>query len=156
MVHIHLADQLNLEVGAGRIDLKKLQRAAQVTLEYLHPQDEVDCSIVITDDPGIQEYNQQYRKIDRPTDVLSFPSDTVDPDSDRLYLGDVIISYQRAEAQAQSGNHPLDAELQLLVVHGVLHLSGHDHAVEEERARMTNAQSEILASLDVDISPPQM
>ena len=156
MVHIHIADQLNLEGAADRLDLENLQRAAQKSLEYLHPQEEVDCSVVITDDTGIQDYNKQYRKIDKATDVLSFPSQDIDPDVDRRYLGDVIISYHRAAAQAQSGNHPLDAELQLLVVHGILHLGGHNHAAEQERQNMTAAQSEILSRLGLDISPPQM
>jgi hypothetical protein len=79
MVHIHIAEHLYPEGEAGRIDLNNLQRAAQVTLEYLHPQEQVDCSIVITGDAGIQDYNRQYRQIDKPTDVLSFPSGEVDP-----------------------------------------------------------------------------
>jgi len=156
MVHIHIAENLYPEGEAGRIDLNDLQRAAQITLEYLHPQEQVDCSIVITGDAGIQDYNRQYRQIDKPTDVLSFPSGEVDPDVGRRYLGDVIISYPRAAAQARSGNHPLDAELQLLVVHGVLHLGGYDHAQSEARHNMIAAQSEILARVGLHISPPQM
>jgi probable rRNA maturation factor len=156
MVHIHIAEHIYPEGDAGRIDLQNLQRAAQKTLEYLLPQEQVDCSIVLTDDAGIQDYNKRYRQVNKPTDVLSFPADTVDPDVDRRYLGDVIISYPRAAAQARSGNHPIDEELQLLVVHGVLHLGGYDHLLDEERARMTAAQSEVFSRLGLDISPPQM
>ena len=156
MIHIHSGEAFARGGDLQEVDIKALESAARVALEHLDLQESVDLSIVIMDDIGIQEYNRRYRGLDKPTDVLSFPSGAIDPDLERRYLGDVIISYQRAAAQAQAGGHALDAELQLLVVHGVLHLGGFDHAADPDRSRMTAAQSEILAQLDLDISPPQM
>ena len=85
--------------------------------------------------------------VDGPTDVLSFPSDEIDPETGNRYLGDILISVQRAAAQAQIPGHPVESEVQLLIVHGVLHLMGHDHAEPEEKARMWKAQTEILTQL---------
>jgi probable rRNA maturation factor len=156
MIHIHSGEAFARGGDLQDVDIKALESAARAALEHLDFQEAVDLSIVITDDPGIQDYNRRYRGLDKPTDVLSFPSGAFDPDLERRYLGDVIISYQRAAAQAQASGHALDAELQLLVVHGVLHLGGFDHAADPDRSRMTAAQTEILARLDLDITPPQM
>ena len=98
----------------------------------------------------MQELNRQYRDIDTPTDVLSFPADFTDPESEAPYLGDILISYPRAEKQAAAGGHSTLAELQLLVVHGVLHLLGFDHAQVQEKAEMWAAQSEILHRLGLE------
>ncbi len=111
-------------------------------------------SIVISDDAQLLDLNRQFRGIDAPTDVLSFPADFTDPESGAAYLGDVVISYPRVVAQAQSGGHTPEAELQLLIVHGVLHLLGYDHGNDEDKAAMWAAQSEILNALDIAISPP--
>ena len=97
---------------------------------------------------------QQFRDVDAPTDVLSFPAEFSDPESGAAYLGDVLISYPRVVAQTQSGGHTPEAELQLLIVHGILHLLGHDHADEAEKNTMWAAQAEILATLGVEITPP--
>ncbi len=86
--------------------------------------------------------------------MLSFQADELDPETGRRYLGDVIISYPRAQAQAQAGGHALPAELQLLVVHGVLHLLGHDHGAPAEKEAMWALQAEILQRLGCAISSP--
>ncbi|MGH2523455.1 MAG: rRNA maturation RNase YbeY, partial [Anaerolineales bacterium] len=91
---------------------------------------------------------------DYPTDVLSFPSEETDPETGMRYFGDIAISFPHAHAQAAAGGHPVAAELQLLVVHGVLHLLGHDHAKRAEKARMWAAQAEILKKLKAPISGP--
>jgi len=106
-----------------------------------------DLSIVLTDDARLRQLNREYLGIDAPTDVLSFPASETDPESGGSYLGDILISVPRARQQAGAAGHPLASEVQLLVVHGVLHLLGHDHATSEERSRMWAAQSAILASL---------
>ena len=79
-----------------------------------------DVSIVIGNDDLLHRLNLKYRQMDAPTDVLSFPSGEVDPDTSSLYLGDVVISLPRAQEQASAEGHPLVEELQLLVVHGTL------------------------------------
>ena len=125
-------------------------------MDYIGHDMDVDITIILTDDAQIHELNKQYRGIDAPTDVLSFPSGDTDPDSNRLYLGDVVISYPRAQAQGEAGGHPVEAELQLLVVHGVLHLSGYDHVEEQGKSRMRAAQAEILVLLGCEIAPPHL
>ena len=123
-------------------------RAAQAALSLARLSETGnDLSIAIEGDDALQALNRQYRQIDAPTDVLSFESDETDPDTGNRYLGDIIISLPRAEAQAAAAGHTVEVELQLLVVHGVLHLLGHDHGEEEEKARMWAAQRAALDQL---------
>ena len=122
-----------------------IERAAQVALA--HESVSGDITVLLADNPRLQELNRDYLGIDAPTDVLSFPASETDPETGAPYLGDILISIPRAEEQAQSGGHPLEAELQLLVVHGVLHLLGYDHADAKEKAKMWKSQAEILESL---------
>jgi len=79
--------------------------------------------------------------------VLSFPASETDPETGARYIGDIIISVPYAARSAEKAGHPVESELQLLVVHGVLHLLGHDHAEPKEKARMWKAQAEILELL---------
>lgn len=106
-----------------------------------------DVTIVLADDAQLRELNRQYLDVDAPTDVLSFPSGEVDPESGAAYLGDVILSMPRAQAQATAGGHTLEAEVQLLVVHGVLHLLGYDHAEAADKTKMWTAQARALTTL---------
>ncbi len=131
-----------------------LQEAVTATLaQQKHPLD-VDLTLRITDDAELQALNSAFLGNDAPTDVLSFPLGEVDPETGRLYLGDIAISYPQAVQQAQKGNHALLHELQLLVVHGVLHLLGHDHYAPEEKARMWQAQRAVLDVLGCPLLPP--
>jgi probable rRNA maturation factor len=132
-----------------QVDPDRLERAANLTLQHQALSKEVDLSIVITDNEQIQVLNRQFRRIDSPTDVLSFPAGFTDPDSQRLYIGDVIISFPQAQTQALSANHHVSQELSLLVVHGVLHLLGQDHTNANEKKKMWEAQSEILENLGI-------
>lgn len=122
-----------------------IERAAKAAL--VHQSTEGDLSIVLTDDEQLQELNRDYLGIDAPTDVLSFPASETDPESGVAYLGDILISVPRAAQQAAAAGHPVGAEAQLLVVHGVLHLLGHDHASPAEKSRMWAAQAAILESI---------
>jgi len=124
-----------------------VERAAAATLRQQAVEDDPDLTVVLTDDEQLQELTREFRDIDAPTDVLSFPASESDPQTGHRYLGDVLISVQRAEEQAAAGGHALEAELQLLTVHGVLHLLGHDHAEDREKLRMWAAQAQILARL---------
>lgn len=126
---------------------KLLERAARAALEHQSASLDSDLTIVLTDDERIQELNRDYLGIDAPTDVLSFPASETDPETGSPYLGDILISLPYAAKSAERAGHPLEAEMQLLVVHGVLHLLGHDHAKVREKARMWKAQAEILESL---------
>jgi probable rRNA maturation factor len=102
---------------------------------------------VLTDNRRLRRLNRDYLGIDAPTDVLSFPASESDPDTGARYLGDILISIPYARQNARQAGNSLEAEVQLLVVHGVLHLLGHDHAKPREKARMWQAQREILEAL---------
>ena len=130
-----------------KLDEKILEQAALATLKQQDADDDIALTILLTDDVHIQELNRDYRGYDKPTDVLSFEAHERDLETGLMYLGDIVISLARAAAQAKQGGHPLLAETQLLVVHGVLHLLGHDHAEAEEKAVMWNDQAEILGRL---------
>jgi probable rRNA maturation factor len=135
------------------IDEPSLDAAAQAVLEHQKVNlDEVDLSIVVTDNASIQDLNREYRGIGAPTDVLSFSLNEKDPETGRLYLGDVIISFPFAQEQAVKAGHPVMSEVALLAVHGVLHLLGYDHAEPEEKEKMWQVQQEILTILKVMIN----
>ena len=124
-----------------------LERAVRATLEHEAHSLDSELSVILTDDARLHELNLNYLGIDAPTDVLSFPASETDPETGARYIGDILISIPRAQAQADAAGHPFESEMQLLVVHGVLHLIGHDHAEAEEKARMWKAQAEILEKL---------
>jgi probable rRNA maturation factor len=124
-----------------------LERAAQAALAHESQSADSDLSVVLTDDARLHQLNREYLGIDAPTDVLSFPASETDPETGARYIGDILISIPRAQTQANAAGHPLESEVQLLVVHGVLHLLGHDHANSEEKDRMWKAQAAILKSL---------
>jgi probable rRNA maturation factor len=127
-----------------------LERTVQTALEHQSAASDSDLSIILTTDARLHELNLNYLGVDAPTDVLSFPASETDPETGARYLGDVLVSIPRARAQAEAAGHPLEAEVQLLVVHGVLHLLGHDHAEPDEKARMWRAQAEILKNLGLE------
>jgi len=124
-----------------------LERAANTALQHEAQSPDSELSIILTSDARLRELNLNYLGVDAPTDVLSFPASETDPETGARYIGDILISIPRARAQAEAAGHPLESEVQLLVVHGVLHLLGHDHAEAKEKARMWKAQAEILAHL---------
>ncbi len=140
---------ISIQAEAGQtFPADVLERAAQAVLS-LSAVPEADLTLVLTDDAHIQTLNRDFLHHDLPTDVLAFPAGENDPDTGHRYLGDVIISLPRAQEQAAELGHPLEAEVQLLVVHGLLHLLGHDHAEPTEKAAMWAEQARILASLGV-------
>jgi len=122
-----------------------LERAALAVLA--HQSVDGDLTIVLTDDAQLHELNRDYLGIDAPTDVLSFPASETDPETARRYLGDILISVPHAGEQAKAAGHTLEAEVQLLTVHGTLHLLGYDHAEAKEKKRMWKAQAEALERL---------
>jgi len=154
MIYIQMAESIQSAEGKGPVDRALLEGAAQQVLQEVAPGREVDLSLALSDDEQIQQLNLQFLDIDAPTDVLAFPSDEIDPDSQVEYLGDVIISYPRALAQSMAGGHSVEDELCLLVVHGVLHLLGYDHSDEQEKTAMWDQQDQILTQLDRTIRSP--
>ncbi|MCE9645589.1 MAG: rRNA maturation RNase YbeY [Chloroflexi bacterium] len=138
---------INIDSHVDFIETALLERAARLTLDHESAPADADMTIVLTDDAQLHELNREYLGVDAPTDVLSFPASETDPETGLPYLGDILISIPHATRQAQAAGHPVEAEVQLLVVHGTLHLLGHDHAEPEEKARMWEAQAEVMSRL---------
>ena len=118
---------------------------------------DVPCvvEVCLTDDEAIHQTNLEMRGVDRPTDVLSFPmfelqpgekprAEWADPDTDRVLLGDMMISLERARAQAEEYGHSLEREICYLAVHSVLHLLGYDHLDEGPMKRQMRAREEAI------------
>jgi probable rRNA maturation factor len=124
-----------------------IEKAVRAALKHQKESPRVNLSIVLTDNRRLRQLNRDYLGIDAPTDVLSFPASESDPETGAPYMGDILISIPYARKGAKQAGNSLEAEVQLLVVHGVLHLLGHDHAKPREKARMWKAQREILESL---------
>jgi probable rRNA maturation factor len=131
----------------SQVDLDLVEQAVNTTLVHQNAHQASDLTVVITNDEQLHELNRQFLDIDAPTDVLSFPADFTDPDNETPYLGDILISFPRAALQASTAGHAVMEEIQLLVVHGVLHLLGCDHDEPSEKAKMWRVQSEILQQL---------
>ncbi len=134
-----------------------IRKACHATLEYeqFEGVGEVDVSIV--DDQKIQEMNREYRKLDRSTDVLSFPLGKdgkydLDPETGAYCLGDIVISIEHAVAQAECYGHSLQREVAFLTVHSMLHLLGYDHETSRlDEMRMKEKQEAILDRLGLSI-----
>lgn len=107
----------------------------------------LNVSVVITDNDEIQKLNRQFREKDSPTDVLSFPMFNEDGSFDDTELGDIVISLERAKAQAEEYNHSLKREVAFLTAHSMLHLLGYDH--ENGETEMFEKQEEILSLLGI-------
>lgn len=140
------------EAFENQIDPAILESTAAAVLADQSRGEVVDLTIAIENDQNLHDLNLQFLGIDAPTDVLSFPAEETDPETGRLYLGDVIISLPRAAAQAESAGHPLQNEVQLLIIHGILHLLGHDHVTPEMKSEMWQAQSDLLDKLAITIN----
>ncbi|GAB4525218.1 MAG: rRNA maturation RNase YbeY [Anaerolineae bacterium] len=130
---------------------ERLEAAAKATLQAQAAPEGCALTIALTPDEMVQGLNQQFRGIDAPTDILSFPSGIQPPG----YLGDLVIAFPYASAQAAREGHALMDSLALLVVHGTLHLLGYDHDTPEKRAAMWAAQETVLHMLGIspDIVP---
>ncbi len=138
-IQIHIDEQYRPAVDAAEVS--RLVHAVLLADEATDP---ASLSIVITGDKRLHELNRVYLGVDQPTDVLAFPSGAADPDTGVLYLGDVLISFPQAQRQAAEAGQDLNDEVRLLIVHGVLHLLGYDHADPQDRARMWETQGAIL------------
>ena len=127
---------------------------------------ETEVNLLLTDNPGIHEFNKETRNIDAPTDVLSFPNveydvpgnfdiveaqeaDYFEPDSGELILGDIIISVDKVAAQAKEYGHSEKREFAFLVAHSMLHLCGYDHMTPDEEREMIKKQEMILNHLEI-------
>ena len=135
-----------------------IRRAVIASLEYEGYAADTEVSVTFTDNEGIRAVNSQFRDIDSPTDVLSFPLteyEGVDfpvADEPESSLGDIVISLERADEQAKEFGHSFEREIAFLTVHSMLHLLGYDHVnSEEEDAEMRRRQREILENLGLGV-----
>ena len=153
--------EIETDIDLG-IDINKEAKSIiDFTIDYLKCPYECEVNLTLTDNEGIHELNREYRDIDRPTDVLSFPmvdyeepnnlsiveenaSDYFNPDTGELMLGDIVISAEKVIEQANEYGHSIRREFCFLIVHSILHLFGHDHMEEDERIIMEGLQREIL------------
>ena len=127
---------------------------------------EAVVNVLLTDNEGIRVYNREYRGMDKPTDVLSFPNieyeepavfehaekaeaDCFDPDSGELVLGDIIICLDKVREQAESYGHSQLREFAFLMAHSMLHLCGYDHMEKEEAEVMERKQKHVLEILNI-------
>ncbi len=130
-----------------------IRRAVVATLAYEGFNADAEVSLTFTDNEGIRKLNREFRNIDKPTDVLSFPltdyaGTSMPIDDPELSLGDIVISLERAEEQAAEFGHSFEREVAFLAVHSMLHLLGYDHVnSDEEDAQMRRRQREILESM---------
>lgn len=142
-----------------------IENAVNTALDYEGCPYEAWVSVVITNDEEIRRINREFREIDRATDVLSFPAldyeepgefgwleketEYFHPETGELMLGDIMLSMDHIQAQAEEYGHSLQRELAFLTVHSVLHLCGYDHMEEKERAVMEEKQRSIMEIMGI-------
>ena len=152
---------LELPLPCEELALKVIEAA----LNYVACPYEAEVNLLLTTNEEIQEMNQKFRQIDRPTDVLYFPMvdykeagnfeflEETDmyfhPESGELMLGDIVISKEKVLAQANEYGHSVEREYAFLIAHSMLHLFGYDHINEEERVVMEEKQKAILEALQI-------
>jgi probable rRNA maturation factor len=140
---IFVADeQVDVEV-----DVDRLQRLTQHVLVDRGVPDAMEVSVLLVDTDAITALNRAHMAATGPTDVLAFPLDAPGetPHGEVAILGDVVVCPAVASAQAGDHGKTVDEEIDLLVVHGLLHLLGHDHAEEDERTEMFALTDRLLA-----------
>ncbi len=156
------------EEGDLKLDLPCEELANKVILaamDYVECPYEAEVNLLLTMNEEIHEMNQNFRQIDRPTDVLSFPmvdyevpgqfdfleeaDEYFHPESGELMLGDIVISKEKVMEQAEEYGHSVEREYAFLIAHSMLHLFGYDHMEEEERMEMETKQKEILEQLQI-------
>lgn len=153
------------------LDYEKIIRAVvEKSLDYEKCPYEAEVNVTLTDNAAIREVNKEYRQIDSATDVLSFPmieygipadfealeevmestpEDYFNPDTGELMLGDIMISVEKVEEQADKYGHSKERELAFLTAHSMMHLFGYDHMEKEEAEVMEAKQREVLALLGI-------
>jgi probable rRNA maturation factor len=138
------------ESGTG-VDEHAIVAVARWTLDRMRIHPLAELSVVIVDEPAMEQLHIQWMDLPGPTDVMSFPMDELRPgkadeEPPQGLLGDVVLCPTVAERQGAAAGHSMDDELHLLTVHGILHLLGYDHAEPDEEREMFALQKELLES----------
>ena len=160
-LHIEYETDITLNLDYESI----IHTVVNAALDYENCPYEIELNVILTDNASIQEINHEYREIDAPTDVLSFPfidyqnpsdfsnledcDNNFNPETGELIFGDIIVSVEKVMSQAEEYGHSTKRELAFLIAHSMLHLCGYDHMEEDERIVMEQKQSEILNSLGI-------
>lgn len=136
-------------------DIEQLiEKCTAATLAEEDIEDDAEVSVTLVDNERIRGMNAEFRGIDRETDVLSFPLGDeegfeVDPDTDAILLGDIVISLERANAQAEEYGHSFKREVAFLITHSLFHLLGYDHMTEDGEKEMFAKQEKVLQKLGI-------
>lgn len=130
-----------------KLSLPKLQEAAAISFDLCGRNPELRVALHISTNRVIRAYNKRFRGMDEITDVLSFENEFTDPEDGTQVLGDILISIEKAQEQADAGSHSLQSEVEMLLVHGLLHLCGYDHSKKTDFEKMSGLQDEILCRL---------
>ena len=147
-----MAIHINVE-GDWPLDRTRMERILRTALSMEGVQGEVELSLTFCDEATIQGLNREFRGVDAPTDVLSFPlgegKPVILPPQAPRPLGDIVVCYPVAVRQAEAYGHSLERELAFLAVHGLLHLLGYDHDTPEAEARMMERTEAVLSALGI-------
>lgn len=143
------------ETFQNLVDVSMLENIVQQVLTLTDTDPLSELGLQVTDEASLQKLNLQYMGVDAPTDVLSFPVAFQNPDTGNPYIGDILISYPTAAAQAEASGHAPVEEVKLLLVHGLLHLLGYDHTTPEEKQAMWSLQDSILNALQIKARPTE-
>lgn len=140
-------DKITVTPGLKRL----IVNAAAQTLESEEYEGRAEVSVTLCDNERIHELNREYRGVDRATDVLSFPLFDDEVEGEECALGDIVISLEKAQAQAEEYGHSFEREVAFLCVHSVLHLLGYDHEEgKAEESEMFDKQKKILSSMGLE------
>jgi probable rRNA maturation factor len=143
----------NIDISAENIAMPEWEKKAHILVQKVLDKlgcDNWNLSILFCDDAFIQDLNKRFRNKDEATDVLSFPlGETIIEDGEECYeAGDIVISLETLENNSRYFNVSRDEELRRLLIHGILHLKGHDHASNDESEPMLRMQERILAEIE--------
>ena len=136
------------ELWKPRRGVRPLLRLAAAEVSAMLAAKPAELAIVLTDDKAIRRLNRAWRGKDEPTNVLAFPT-SPGPNGAQRHIGDIVIAYETLAREAAAQRKPLAHHLAHLAVHGFLHLSGHDHANEDDAAAMEDLEISILARLQI-------
>jgi len=138
IIHITITNEYRNLVNKTR-----LKKTVKSVLTYFK-KNSFELTVSIVNNKKIRELNNKFRLNDSETDVLSFSANEIDPETSRIYIGDILVSYPLAKKQSEEMNHQITEELDLLTIHGVLHLLGYDHASKDDEEQMFSVQSKLL------------
>lgn len=137
----------------AKIHRQRIREIIKNIIQYLKVDEKTEISILFTDDKFIKSLNKKYRGINKSTDVLTFNLEEGDlkfPEVDKnKLLGDIVVSVETAQRQANNLNHNLEKELMILLIHGLLHLIGYDHEEDRDNKIMQVKENEILDTFDL-------